>query len=71
MIPGAWEPRPRSATAVEPQASIPQPPAERRKSTGLAPERQRAELAGWLKVSIFAGTLLVASWLAMALFFHK
>ena len=71
MIPGAWEPRPRSAAAVEPLASVPQRPAESGSGTVVAPERQRAELPGWLKVSIFAGTLLVATWLAMALFFHR
>jgi len=71
MIPGAWEPRPRSAAVVEPLASMPQPPADSRSGTGLGPETQPAELPGWSKVSIFAGTLLVAMWLAMALFFHR
>jgi hypothetical protein len=71
MIPGAWEPRPRTAAVVEPLGSVPQPPADNRSGTGLEPETPRAELPGWLKVSIFAGTLLVAMWLAMALFFHR
>jgi hypothetical protein len=71
MIPGAWEARPRSATAVAPRAPVLQRPAESGSGTAAAPETPRAELPGWLKVSIFAGTLLVATWLAMALFFHK
>ena len=85
MIPGAWEPRPQSVAVVEPLAPASKPPAESRGGRGPAlsetliqDERRvegsgldtpHAELPGWLKVSIFAATLLVAMWLAMAVFF--
>ena len=32
-------------------------------------DTQRAELPGWLKVTIFALTLFVVMWLTMAVFF--
>ena len=67
MIPGAWEPRPRAGGFVEPRASAPTPPAGSRGSHGSRPVTQRRELPGWLNVSIFAATLLAATWLAMFL----
>jgi hypothetical protein len=67
MIPGAWEPRPRSIAVAEPPAAAPERAADSRDG-GSAADTQRAELPGWLKVSIFSATLLVATWLAMAMF---
>jgi hypothetical protein len=67
MIPGAWEPRPRSIAVAEPLAVTPARPADS-PGSGSAVDTQRAELPGWLKVSIFSATLLVATWLAMAMF---
>lgn len=72
MIPGAWEARPRSGASVsvvEPLTSTPGQPATVRGGTEAGPETERPELPAWLKVSIFAGTLLVATWLAMTAFF--
>ena len=69
MIPGAWEPRPQSVAVVAPLAPAPKPPADSRGGHPSGPDSQRAELPSWLKVSIFAATLLVAMWLAMAVFF--
>ena len=81
MIPGAWEARRQSGTpvsavgvvdVVEPLASAPkQPKASRGGNETLfpGPDTERAELSGWLKVSLFAGTLLTAMWLAMIVFF--
>jgi hypothetical protein len=76
MIPGAWEPRPRSGAVVAPLTSAPTRPADsrggNRPGPGLSgvdgPATQRAELPGWMKVSIFAATLLAATWLVMAMF---
>jgi hypothetical protein len=65
MIPGAWEARRRSASPVDVVDVV-------RVARVLEPVTsapQRAELSGWLKVSIFVGTLLTAMWLAMAVFF--
>jgi hypothetical protein len=77
MIPGAWEARPRSGTVAAPLASGPRRPADNPGGDGSVPalsgvegpETQPAELAGWLKVSIFAAALFAAMWLAMAMFF--
>jgi hypothetical protein len=52
---------------VAPAAPLPAAAADLRASVAAGPV-QAAELAGWLKVSIFAGTLLVVTWLAMAVF---
>jgi hypothetical protein len=68
MIPGAWEPRPRSRAVVEPVASAPGRPAESPGGNGSGRDTQRAELPGWLKASIFAATLLAATLLVMAVF---
>jgi hypothetical protein len=81
MIPGAYEPRPRAAAVVAPLISEPEVPSGVARSfQGGAPvtsrvepsgrDAQRVELPGWLKASIFAGTLLAAMWLAMAMFFR-
>jgi len=81
MIPAAWEPRPRAAAVVAPLISEPDAPSGIARSVqDRAPvtsrieasgrDAQRAELPGWLKASIFAGTLLAATWLAMAMFFR-
>jgi len=69
MIPGAWEPRPRSAAGPLPVALAPSPPVAVQRDSAPASEARRAELPAWMKVSIFAGTLLTATWIAMALFF--
>ena len=76
MIPGAWEARRRSGNpvdVVEAPASAPkQPEAGRGGNETLfagPPDTEHPELPGWLKVSIFAGTLLTAMWLAMMVFF--
>jgi hypothetical protein len=64
MIPGAWESR--RAAAVPPPLPA---PVERRVAVSVAvrePERPRPKVAGWIKVSIFAATLLAGMWLAMA-----
>jgi hypothetical protein len=69
MIPGAWEPRPRSgAVVVESFASAPRRSADRPASSGSGRDTQRAELPSWLKVSIFAATLLAATLLVMTVF---
>ena len=74
MIPGAWEPRRRFGALVdaveigEPPVSAPAQPAASRGGNGSGPETPRPELPAWLKVSIFAATLLSAMWLAMAAF---
>jgi len=68
MIPGAWEPRLRSAAVPPPVALAPSPPVAAPGDSAPA-EARRAELPAWMKVSIFAGTLLAATWIAMALFF--
>jgi hypothetical protein len=64
MIPGEWEDRPRSAAGAEP--SVPAPRVDGRAAVESRPP-QRRELPGWLKVSIFAATLLAATWLVMLL----
>ena len=69
LIPGAWEPRPRSAAVPQPVALAPAPPVAARADNAPATEARRVELPAWMKVSIFAGTLLAATWIAMALFF--
>jgi hypothetical protein len=75
MIPGAWEARRQSGSAVdvvEPVTSAPKQPAASRDGNEAVfpgPDTERPELPGWLNVSIFAGTLLIAMWLAMMVFF--
>ena len=73
MIPGAWEAR-RSGNADAPERliSAPKRPETSRGSNEAVfpgPDTERPEPPGWLKVSIFAGTLLTAMWLAMMVFF--
>lgn len=63
MIPGAWESRRRPVASVN--LANPVNPAN---PVNLA-NPVNPELASWIKVSIFAGTLLTAMWLAMMLFF--
>jgi hypothetical protein len=65
MIPGAWEARRRSSAPVRVVGVV--GAVDVVEPVALAP--QRPELSTWLKVSIFAGTLLTAMWLAMAVFF--
>jgi hypothetical protein len=71
MIPGTWEAR-RKPTAVDQPmtAAAPAPPASR-SAAPPEPPPQRRELPGWLQVTIFAVTLLAATWLAMMMFFEK
>jgi hypothetical protein len=68
MIPGAWEPRPRSGAVVAPPASTPRRSADGSGGNGSERDTQRAELPSWLKVSIFAATLLAATLLVMTVF---
>jgi hypothetical protein len=68
MIPGAWEPRPRSGAVVEPLPPAPGRPADITGGSGSGRDTQRAELPSWLKVSIFAATLLAATLLVMTAF---
>jgi len=75
MIPGEWEPRRRSGAAtvgpvVEPLTSAP-PLEASRGDNGPAPDTERRELPVWLKVSIFAATLLGTMWLSMAVFVER
>jgi hypothetical protein len=72
MIPGAWEPRRRSAVAVNPASEVTLPPSPAATGGGSEsrPHTQSAELPGWLKLSIFTATLLAAMWLAMTVFFQ-
>lgn len=68
MIPGAREARRRSGVAVD----VVKPPAVSRGANEPllpAPDTQPRELRGWVRVSIFGGTLLVAMWLVMTMFF--
>ena len=77
MIPGAWEARRRSGLAVGSGLGIEvvKTPSASRGSPGSndtllpAPDTQPRELPGWVRVSIFGGTLLIAMWLAMTMFF--
>jgi hypothetical protein len=70
MIPGAWEPRHKPATVDAPVAADVAPAASRGVAP-IEPAPQRRELPGWLQVTIFAATLLAATWLAMMMFFEK
>ena len=73
MIPGALEPR-RSVTAVNVVGAVgavdvvDTRPADGRGGNGSELDTERPELPSWLKVSIFAATLLAAMWLSMAVF---
>ena len=71
MIPGAWEPRRKPTTVDEPVSTDVAPPAASRSAAPIEPAPQRRELPGWLQVTIFAATLLAATWLAMMMFFEK
>ena len=73
MIPGAWEPRRRSAVAVDPASddTLASPPAAIGGGSEWRPDIQPAELPNWLKVSIFTATLLAAMWLVMTVFFQS
>jgi hypothetical protein len=66
MIPGEWEARrrPGAPVSVVNVVGVVDPA-----TSGPKAETERHELPGWIKVSIFAGTLLVAMWLAMTVFF--
>jgi hypothetical protein len=68
MIPGAFEPRPRSGAVVEPLPPAPRRPADITGGSGSGRDTQHAELPSWLKVSIFAATLLAATLLVMTVF---
>jgi len=74
MIPGEWEPR-RSSKPASVVAPVEAVPSERfaslplvggRSAEASEPRAERPELPAWLKVSIFAATLMAATWLAMA-----
>ncbi len=72
MIPGAWEARRRPGgpvNVVEPLTSTPAQLATGRGGNEAGPETERPELPAWVRVSIFAATLLVAMWIAMTAFF--
>ena len=62
MIPGAYETRRQSAVPVDDVVGA-------GRGAQMEPVARRHELPGWLKVSIFAVTLLVVMWLTMAVFF--
>jgi hypothetical protein len=66
MIPGALEPR-RAVVPMSAVAVVNRLPADRRADVS-EPDVERHELAGWLKMSIFAATLLAAMWLTMVVF---
>jgi hypothetical protein len=75
MIPGAWEARRRSGNIADVVEPLSPAPRQREASRGgnetsfPGPDTERPEPPSWLKVSIFAGTLLTAMWLAMMVFF--
>jgi hypothetical protein len=73
MIPGAWESRRRSGVSVNTVnvAETVTSAAQAGSAGGneRLPPTPRLELASWIKVVIFAGTLLTAMWLAMTVFF--
>ena len=77
MIPGAWEPRGRSGAPVNIVNVVDvvdvRPAGSRGGDETSFPglDTQRSELPGWLKVSIFAATLLTVMWLAMTVFFVR
>jgi ferric-dicitrate binding protein FerR (iron transport regulator) len=65
MIPGQFEGTPRMAVAVA--APVPPMPAlVTGPAAGGSPQHpQRRELPGWVKVAIFAATLLAVTWVVM------
>jgi hypothetical protein len=65
MIPGQFESSPRTvATFVTPVSPTVSSPAGR--GPDASPQHPpRRELPGWLKVAIFAATLLAATWMVM------
>ena len=71
MVPGAWEPRRQPTTIDAPVSTDVAPAAASRGAAPIAPAAPRRELPGWLQVTIFAATLLAATWLAMMMFFEK
>ena len=66
MIPGALEPR--TVAAVNAVAVVDKQPTDRQDGNAWGPDTGRPELPSWLKVSIFAATLVAAMWLWMAVF---
>jgi hypothetical protein len=70
MIPGAWEARRRPVIA-EDVVKIPAPSRVGNETLLPAAETGPRELPGWGRVSIFAGALLIAMWLAMTMFFER
>ena len=73
MIPGAWVSRPRFGVFVNKfYVAVYGTSGSKGGSAGGSerpPPTPRPELASWIKVVIFAGTLLTAMWLAMTVFF--
>jgi hypothetical protein len=65
MIPGAMEPRRPSSATGNPADVVYARVAGGRP---LEANVQRAELPGWLKVSIFAAVLIAVMWLVMSVF---
>jgi hypothetical protein len=68
MIPGAWERRRPSSAVGNP--AVPMNRVYDRVESGRpsGPDVPRAELPGWLKVSIFAAMLIAVMWLVMSAF---
>lgn len=65
MIPGAYERRDRVGLVEERAAAAPRPLGGSRRPTVSAPTVPRAELPTWLRIALFAVTLLAATWVAM------
>ncbi len=65
MIPGAYERRDRTTPVEEHAAKAPRPLGGSRLLTVSAPTVPRAELPAWLRIALFAVTLLAATWVAM------
>lgn len=65
MIPGAYERRDRAGPAEERAAAAPMPLGGSHLPTVSAPMGPRGELPAWLRIALFAATLLAATWLAM------
>jgi hypothetical protein len=65
MIPGSFEPRPRHGGAAERPAVAPGSASGRPVRVRPQPAQPGHEPAAWLKLTIFAATLLGVTWLAM------
>ena len=65
MIPGAYERRDRASPVEEHAATAPRPLGGSRLPTVSAPMVPRREWPAWLRIALFAVTLLAATWLAM------